>query len=151
MRAGIAGLAAVVLAACGSDGPTAAAAPIAVRITAAAVSGGGMDQLAVTVRNDGGAGQYRVAVYDDATVGRVPGAPVTFAPRRRCESTPALINPGVVNAQSFVCNGAIIYWAVVEVQDGSSSAWVRTGCYTNTAASALAIAAVCGSELKAER
>lgn len=125
----------VCLAACGKNGGTTAPVqygPIAVRITTAAVSGTFSDRLALTVRNDGGAGQYRVSTWANAVGGSpiVNGVPVPPPPNptRFCQSDPTLINPGITNVQNFACT-TVIHWVVVESQDGSSANWVRTACF----------------------
>jgi hypothetical protein len=126
----------VLFTACGgSDSPVAPAPepqPTAVRITAATVTGVLQDQLTISLKNDGGSGQYRLRVYDNnVSSGRPVGAPPPPPnPRLRCEGSAVLINAGVTNPSlAFACTDVQIAWVVVESQDGTSARWIRTGCY----------------------
>ena len=145
MREMIAALCLALVACGGSDGPTGGSSPIAVRITSAAIGSSG-DAFTVSIVNQGGTGQYRIVGYDDASPGTYVGQPRQYFPRRRCVTTPALINPGVSATLSYACDRVALSWIVVESQDGASVDWIRTACYA-----AADVPAGCVADVKPQR
>jgi len=146
-------LALLTLTACGgADAPTTPAVPTGptvVRVVGTPTFGAARDQVTLTIRNAGGPGQYRIRTYEATGPGRFldaqgsPIGPLVLVPLARCESTPALISPAVSSTMTLNCARGVMAWVTVEVQDGSSPAWVRTACVVATGAPMPEAGAMC--------
>jgi hypothetical protein len=129
-------LVAVLLTACGgSDGP-AAPAPAPIAAVRAESPVWFRDTVSFTARNVGRAAQWRITAWGDGSPCPV-GTPNNIGcdPQPQCAGAAALIAASATIPIRLACGARFGFdWIVIETQDPSSPAFVRTACIARVGA-----------------